>query len=130
MKKIIVLSICLLFVMTGCKEKIPEPESLMFTKKVEAAQKQRGLSIKHIVQGNQVFIECVVPGVTFSSSNNKTKKGKILVTSSTGRLYKEYHTAAFVVKGLPKGRHILNVEIVGLNNKSLGMKKQLYVTIP
>ena len=129
MKKMTILSLCLLFIMTGCKEKIPEPESLMFTKKVEAAQNHKSLSIKHIVQGNQVFIECVVPGVTFSSSNKDAKKGKIRVTSNSGRLYKEYHTAAFVVKGLPKGRHILNVEIVGLNNKSLGMKKQLYVTI-
>ncbi|MCA1062249.1 lipoprotein [Rossellomorea sp. AcN35-11] len=129
MKKIIFLFIAVLFV-SGCKEKMPEPESFTFIKKVEAAnEEKKSLSIKHMVQGSQVYIECIVPDVTFTSKQKGAKKGKIVVRSSTGNLYKEYHTAAFVVRGLPKGVHLLNVEIVGMNNKSLGMKKQFYVTI-
>ena len=131
MKKIIFLSVCLLILLSGCKEKMPEPESFAFTKKAEAANHEsKDLSIKHMVQGNQVYIECIVPNVTFTSTSKKgAEKGKIVVRSNTGNLYKEYHTAAFVVKNLPKGVHLLNVEIVGKNNKSLGMKKQFYVTI-
>ncbi|WP_201716679.1 membrane lipoprotein lipid attachment site-containing protein [Rossellomorea arthrocnemi] len=129
MKKII-FTIGLVILLSGCKEKMPEPESFSFTKKVEAANsEQKPLSIKHMVQGNQVYIECIVPGVTFTSEKKGAEKGKIVVRSNTGNLYKEYHTAAFVVKGLPKGVHLLNIEIVGKNNKSLGMKKQFYVTI-
>jgi hypothetical protein len=128
MKKSIVLSVALLTVLGGCKEDVPpEPENFSFVKKVEA---EETLSVKHIVQGNQVFIECIVPDVTFSTSRKGAKKGKIVVTSNTNGLYKEYHTAAFVVKNLPKGNHILTIEIVSPNNKSLGIKKQLYVTIP
>ncbi|MCR8849246.1 membrane lipoprotein lipid attachment site-containing protein [Rossellomorea sp. SC111] len=129
MKKMIMLAIALL-ILSGCKEKMPEPESFSFAKKVEAANRgQKPVSIKHMVQGNQVYIECIVPGVTFTSEKKGAKKGKIIVRSNTGNLYKEYHTAAFVIKGLPKGVHLLNVEIVGKNNQSFGMKEQFYVTI-
>ncbi|MGR3763737.1 hypothetical protein [Rossellomorea sp. NS-SX7] len=127
MKKLIVLSLSLLMVLCGCKDDIPEPENFSFVKKVQA---EESLSVKHIVQGNQVFIECIVPNVTFSSARKGAKKGKILVTSNTNGLYKEYHTAAFVVKNLPKGNHILTIEVVSPSNKSFGIKKQLYVTIP
>ncbi|MGG4169660.1 membrane lipoprotein lipid attachment site-containing protein [Rossellomorea vietnamensis] len=129
MKKMIMLAIALL-ILSGCKEKMPEPESFSFTKKVEAANSgQKPVSIKHMVQGNQVYIECIVPGVTFTTEKKGAKKGKIIVRSNTGNLYKEYHTAAFVIKGLPKGVHLLNIEIVGKNNQSFGMKEQFYVTI-
>lgn len=129
MKKMIMLVFALL-VLSGCKEKMPEPESFSFAKKVEAANReQKTVSIKHMVQGNQVYIECIVPGVTFTTEKKGAKKGKIIVRSNTGNLYKEYHTAAFVIKGLPKGVHLLNVEIVGKNNQSFGMKEQFYVTI-
>ncbi|QWC24360.1 hypothetical protein KJK41_08620 [Bacillus haikouensis] len=128
MKKYIVLAAALLVVLSGCRDNAPpEPESFSFVKK---AQAQETLSVKHIVQGNQVFIECIVPDVTFSSSRKGAKKGKIVVTSNTNGLYKEFHTAAFVVKNLPKGNHILTIEVVSPKNKSLGIKKQLYVTIP
>ncbi|QHE61184.1 MULTISPECIES: hypothetical protein [Rossellomorea] len=129
MKKMMMLAFALL-VLSGCKEKMPEPESFSFANKVEAANReQKPVSIKHMVQGNQVYIECIVPGVTFTSEKKGAKKGKIIVRSNTGNLYKEYHTAAFVIKGLPKGVHLLNVEIVGKNNQSFGMKEQFYVTI-
>ncbi|MCA0148757.1 hypothetical protein LCD52_08075 [Rossellomorea vietnamensis] len=129
MKKMMMLAFVLL-VLSGCKEKMPEPESFSFANKVEAANReQKPVSIKHMVQGNQVYIECIVPGVTFTSEKKGAKKGKIIVRSNTGNLYKEYHTAAFVIKGLPKGVHLLNVEIVGKNNQSFGMKEQFYVTI-
>ncbi|WP_175988774.1 hypothetical protein [Bacillus sp. Marseille-Q1617] len=129
MKKLIVLSLSLLIILSGCKDDIPEPENFSFVNKAQAKE-DKSLSVKHIVQGNQVFIECIVPNVTFSSSRKGAKKGKIVVTSNTSGLYKEYYTAAFVVKNLPKGNHILTVEVVSPKNKSLGIKKQLYVTIP
>jgi hypothetical protein len=129
MKKIILLSLSLLVLLSGCKDDIPEPESFSFSNKVQAKEKT-SLSVKHIVQGNQVFIECVVPDVTFSTKRKGAKKGKIIVSSNTGGLYKEFYTAAFVVKNLPKGNHILNVEVVTPSNKPLGIKKRLYVTIP
>jgi hypothetical protein len=129
MKKLILMSLSLLVILSGCKDDIPEPENFSLVNKVQAKE-EKSLSVKHIVQGNQVFIECVVPNVTFSSAREGAKKGKIIVTSNTGSLYKEYYTAAFVVKNLPKGNHILTLEIVSPKNKSFGIKKQLYVTIP
>ncbi|MCA1053391.1 hypothetical protein LCM10_00230 [Rossellomorea aquimaris] len=126
MKKIICLML-MLMVVSGCKDDMPEPETFSFSHKAHAKE---SLSIKHIVQGNQVFIECIVPDVTFTSSRKGAKKGKIIVTSNTNGLYKEFYTAAFVVRNLPKGNHILTVEVVSPGNKSLGIKKQLYVTIP
>ncbi|MGD6803552.1 hypothetical protein ACQCVK_00190 [Rossellomorea vietnamensis] len=131
MKKWIFLMaiICL----AGCREDIPEPESFGMEHEAEAATlnswDNKEVTVRHIVQGSQVYVECIVPGVTFSTGK-KGKKGKIVV-SVDGKRYDEYHTAAFVIKGLNKGIHHVKVDIVGKNNQqSLGFQKQFYITIP
>jgi hypothetical protein len=129
MKLLIVLAMSLLLILTGCKEEIPEPESFNFITKAEAATEKSSISVKHVVQGKQVYVECIVPNVTFSSNNVRKQKGKIVVTVD-GKRYEEYRTAAFIIKGMNKGVHHLKVDVHGLNNKPLGISKQFYITIP
>lgn len=128
-KRILIL---LVLVLAGCKEDMPEPESFGTEISAEAAtisqQDKAEITVRHIVQGSHVYVECIVPGVTFTSGKSSSKKGKIVV-SVDGKRYNEYHTAAFVIKGLNKGIHYVKLEILGEDNKSLDLQKQFYITI-
>ncbi|MGF2615525.1 hypothetical protein FZC84_14780 [Rossellomorea vietnamensis] len=131
MKKWILLLV--IICLAGCREDMPEPESFGMEHEAEAAmlnaQKKTDITVKHIVQGSQVYVECIVPGVTFSTGK-KGKKGKIVV-SVDGKRHDEYHTAAFVIKGLTKGIHHVKLDIVEKKSRqSLGLQKQFYITIP
>ncbi|WP_409253587.1 hypothetical protein V1502_06685 [Bacillus sp. SCS-153A] len=124
----------LLFILclAGCREDMPEPESLGFETEVEAAtigaHDKTELTVRHIVQGSQVYVECIAPGITFTSGKSG-QKGKIVV-SVDGKRFSEYHTAAFVIKGLTKGIHHVKLDIIAKDNSSLGLQKQFYITIP
>ncbi len=125
----IVFVMILFILLTGCKQDMPEPESL-FQKKAQAASVvKEKMVIRHLVQGKQMYVECVVPNVTFTEKKNGSKKGKVIVTID-GKRFKEYYTAAFVVKNLKQGVHHVKIDIVGRDNENLGLKKQFYVTIP
>ncbi|MCP3741752.1 hypothetical protein [Rossellomorea sp. BNER] len=129
MKKLCIIIV--LSLLAGCRDDLPEPETNQKPSAIETvssvAKKKAEMTVRHVVQGNQVYVECIVPDVTFSN-NNSTQKGKIVV-SLDGKRFNEYNTAAFIMKGVPKGVHHLKVEIVKPNNKPLGISKQFYVTI-
>ncbi|HZG73689.1 MAG TPA: hypothetical protein VEY51_19285 [Chondromyces sp.] len=127
------LSLCVLLLILGaCQQDYPEPESFQTIQKADAAQtgaRENKWLVRHVVQGDQLFVECILPNITFNGKNkNGAKKGKIVV-SVDGLRFNEYHTAAFIMKGLDKGTHQVTVEIYSLNNKPLGMKRSFYVTI-
>lgn len=129
MRGLVCLSL-LLIALGGCKQDIPKPK----TYNVEASEKaistknHQSASIRHIVQGANVFIECMVPNITFSGANKNAERGKIKVYVD-GHLKGEYYTAAFVMKGFSKGVHHVKIDIVKLNNKSHGLSKDFYITI-
>nr|WP_144925019.1 hypothetical protein [Paenibacillus bovis] len=126
MNKMFYCVIILLF-LSGCKQEVPEPEALT----VEATELQKKdfsqAIIKHNVHGRNVLVECNVKDIHFANTASKNN-GKVLLYVNN-RLYNEYNTAAFVVKGLKSGTHKLKVELVDLNNKSYGVSKEFLVTI-
>jgi len=83
--------------------------------------------VKHKVNGKEVFIECIVQGVTFR--DNGANKGKILLYVD-GVKKEEISSAAFIVRGLPSGTHQLKLEVVQADDSQLQMTKEFYVTIP
>ncbi|RIW27452.1 hypothetical protein D3H55_22870 [Bacillus salacetis] len=130
MKKCMLL--LLILGLAGCQEDMPEPES--FGQKLEAkaasvsSADKAEITVRHVVQGSQVYVECIARGVTFNA-DNAGRKGKIIVTVD-GKRFDEYHTAAFVMKGLNKGVHHVKVDVVSRDNTALGLQKQFYITIP
>jgi hypothetical protein len=128
MKRTIGLSL-LLLILSGCKQDIPKPKTI----NVHASEKsyishvKQEATIRHFVRGNNLFVECFVPNVSFSGLN-KGELGKIVVYVD-GKLKGEYHTAAFIMKDLSSGIHYVKVDIVRPNNKSFGLSKKFYVTI-
>lgn len=121
-----------LIIMSGCKQNIPKPETFNVeaseNSKTNQMDKSKNASIRHIVHGKDIFVECFVPNVSFSGANKKIERGKIIVYVD-GQLKGEYYTAAFVMKNLSKGVHHVKIDVVKLNNKSHGLTKDFYVTI-
>ncbi|KMK96625.1 hypothetical protein [Rossellomorea marisflavi] len=124
MKRRTLLAIGLVTVLSGCRDTPPEPKSV-----AASAHVQNSLSVKHLTRGNEVLVECIATGVTFTDQQKGATAGKIVIRSATANVYEEHRTAAFIIKGMPKGTHLIELDVVGMDNKSLGMKKKFYVTI-
>ncbi|WP_335870487.1 membrane lipoprotein lipid attachment site-containing protein [Bacillus sp. 2205SS5-2] len=127
MKKIFFIFI--LLVLTGCQQRVPEPESVAAQTVINRnVQNDRAnFQVSHIVQQNNVYIECRLKNISFSGQKGK-QAGKIIVNVN-GKRTGEYRTAAFVVKNLPKGNHFLKLNVLSLDDKLLA-QKQFFVWVP
>ena len=132
---------CFLFSMVGCKRDIPKPESnnnmlpIINTDSsnvVAASSLNLNYSdpfyVKSHVNGKDVFIECIVPAVTFRETNAKNK-AKIIVFVN-GKKKEEVSSAAFIIKGLPSGTHRVKLKVVKIRDTSYHLQKEFLVTIP
>ncbi|WP_100403133.1 hypothetical protein [Bacillus sp. FJAT-42315] len=127
--------VAIVFVMlTGCKLNFPKPEALSTVpevKEVEAeGTENHHWTVSHMLKGQQLFVECIVENVSFSTEG---RQGKVMGRAAVyidGAFYKSYDTAAFIVKGLASGKHTIDVKLVGERNQPLGYEKTFHVTIP
>lgn len=88
------------------------------------------LFVQYESKGNNVFVECIVTGVTFREKDHSNRKiGKMIVWVD-GKKKKEVSAAAFIIKDLATGNHKLKLEVVDLHNKSFGLTKEFMVNIP
>jgi len=122
------MMVCLfLFVLiTGCKHKLPEPESFV-VKASDHIKRPQIMDVRYIVDGSNIKIECIVSGVSFVN-NDKHNHGKIIVYLD-GKKRGEYSTPAFIIKNVSSGTHKLKIEVVKPNNESYGINHQFMVTI-
>lgn len=121
-----IMIIVSLIIVTGCDNKIPEPETIV----AEASEVQKDhslFSLRHIIQDNDVKIECIVPTVSFNKMDDQAAKIRLYIDN---RFYNEYDTAAFVVKNVQSGSHNFRIEVVSLDNQSLGLSRNFLVIIP
>jgi hypothetical protein len=93
----------------------------------KSKEKNDPFFVKHKVNGKEVFIECIVQGITFR--DNGANKGKIHLYVD-GVKKEEISAAAFIVRGLPSGTHQIKLEVVQADDSQLQMTKEFYVTIP
>lgn len=143
LKEISLLSIFIIGILTGCHRDIPKPESkvTMAVKHVAAAEHARhqqlsnqtqkpSLFVQHKIKGNQVFVECILTGISFRETDNAGQKVGKLVVWVDGKRTNEVASAAFIMKNLPPGNHNVKLEVVKLNNESYGLTKEFLVNIP
>lgn len=139
------ITILMVGIISGCQKKIPKPETkpkIIFNDQTSTEQSVilpvykpnskeiPSLVVQHETRGNDVFVECIVTGISFrESDHSKEKIGKIVVWID-GRRIKEVASVAFILKGLSGGNHRLKLEVVQLNNVSYGLMKEFSVTIP
>ncbi|CRK80609.1 hypothetical protein [Neobacillus massiliamazoniensis] len=95
-----------------------------------ASQEIPSLFVHHQTRGNDVFVECILTGISFRQyDHSKEKVGKVLV-SIDGKKKQEVTTAAFIIKGISPGNHKLKLEVVNLKNEPYGLEKEFLVDIP
>lgn len=140
-----ILPFLILGFLSGCHKDLPEPEA---KSKIAAAADNKWMSldtlpvyyqnskeipsffVQHTTKGNNVFIECILTGISFRNpDHSKQKTGKLLVWID-GKRNQEVASAAFIIKGLPPGNHKVKLEVVDLNNKPYGLTKEFLVNIP
>jgi hypothetical protein len=69
-----------------------------------------------------------VQDVSFRKQSSK-EKGKILLYVN-GKKKDEIHSAAFIVKGLPSGKHRIGLELIKGNSAEASSKREFIVVIP
>lgn len=93
---------------------------------VMAQQENNYFHVKHDVKGNNVLIECIAPRFPFQTG---TGGGHINVYVNEQKV-NEVYTAAFMLQGLPAGRHAVRMELVYNDGKITGLSHEFTVTIP
>ncbi|MFC0297603.1 hypothetical protein [Geobacillus jurassicus] len=84
------------------------------------------LQVKHEVKGSDVFIECVAVQFPF----RKGSGGGHVNVYVNGQKMTEVYTAAFIVRGLPSGKHTIRLELVYNDGKATGIVHEFDVVIP
>ncbi|MDX8364942.1 hypothetical protein [Cytobacillus sp. IB215665] len=88
------------------------------------------ISITHLVKGQDVYVECYVPNFVFQKEKkaNKNGEGHIEVFVNNKKV-ETISTAAFVIKGLPKGTYNIKIDLVHNDSTSYQQTKEFQVTI-
>jgi len=84
------------------------------------------MEVKHEVKGHDVFIECFAAQFPF----RKGKGGGHINVYINGQKMTEVYTAAFIVRGLPSGKHVIRLELVYNDGKVTGRAHEFDVEIP
>lgn len=133
---IIIASILLLLFLSGCQSDMQVneetvrvlPMNMQTIQDIPAIADQGSDSfiVSHQIKGNKVFVECIVPSISF---RDRTKnKGKIILYVN-GRKKKELSSAAFIIEGLPKGEHRIKLQVVKENTDVTTLTKEFNITI-
>ncbi|MEK3887087.1 hypothetical protein [Bacillus sp. FSL K6-3431] len=115
MRKAVLYMFLIVFIV-GCGKQIPEPEAAHAETMADSHMGSAELKVRHTVQGNNLFIECIIPGIFYDSKETVHDKVRIMLYVN-GEEYAEYDTAAFIVKDLKPGIQDIKVEVVIKDNE-------------
>lgn len=84
-------------------------------------------SVKTFIKGDDVYIECYAKDYRFTQS---TKKELASISVSIDEQKQgEQKTAAFILKDLSNGKHIIKLELINQNGEIIGLSKEFEVHI-
>lgn len=143
MKKNLIGLFILSLIVTGCTNDKPHPETNTHVIPMEAdhstnipsvevtsIQNQRSLDVKHQIKGNDVYVECIVTNFTFTKGKEKNVDGEgHIELYLNGQKVDEIATAAFIIKGLPSGKHTIKLELVHNDSLKYNINKDFDVSI-
>lgn len=141
MDKKVVLIVVFLLGLVGCGKNMPKPEAKVILKPVQVVnmsneiavfhtQNEDRLFVHYFVRGKDLFVECMVPDISFRDQKDVHKpKGKIRLYVD-GQFKEDITSAAFIIKGLNKGSHKIRLQVISNNNKPYHLEKLLDVDIP
>jgi hypothetical protein len=134
----------LFFMLVACGNNKPEPETTVkavpFTAihqqekaemEVMSRPNKQQIQIQYHVKGHDVYVDCYIPHFTFQKNKKKNVNGEgHLVLYLNGKKVDEITTAAFILKGLPAGKHKLKVEMVHNDSTTYHISNEIEVSIP
>jgi hypothetical protein len=136
MKKLLALITVIAAVFSaGCGKDMPEPEAKAFqigdfaARDISAAgpaDDESSFFVKHTIQGRDLYIDCIVTGISFRESAGD-EQGKILLYAD-GKKIREVQAASFSVKGLESGTHKIKLKVVS-KERADGLQKEFTVNI-
>lgn len=112
---VILLSIFIVGILTGFKQNINQTPSLV---------------VQTSIKDKNVYVECILTGISFRQSEQNSKKVGKLVIYVDGKKTDVVNSAAFIIKGLKPGQHGVKLEVVDLKNEPYGIRKEFLVNIP
>ncbi|WP_238583564.1 hypothetical protein [Anoxybacteroides amylolyticum] len=100
------------------------------TPSIAATPNAPTLHVKHEVRGKDVFVECVIDRFSFTKGVQRKKGGEGHIdVYVNGQKVTEVFTAAFVVRGLPPGKHVMRLELVHNDATKYGIFHEFEVNI-
>lgn len=137
-----ILLILIVGLFSGCHKAPPKPEAkqknvsmneAIMVESIHAVkqinEETPSLFVKHQTKDHNVFVECIVTGVSFRGTDpSQQKTGKMIVWID-GKKRDEVSQAAFMIKQLPNGNHLIKLEVVSLQNNPYGLSKEFLVKI-
>jgi hypothetical protein len=139
----IAVSLCLAAVLIGgCSHDKPEPETKVdvVSMKIVETEKEaietlklsskRSMIVHQHVKGQNVYVECIINNFSFGASeqNRQPGKGYVQLYVDGKRLY-AVSQAAFIIKNLSPGRHIIKLELMKNQKESYGISESFEVSI-
>jgi hypothetical protein len=116
--------------LAACTNQKPEPETIGEAIPTVSAQSNQTLHVKHAVKGKDVFVECVVGHFSFKKGAKRNMEGEgHIAVYVNGQKVHEVFTAAFVLRGLPTGKHKINLELVHNDGSPYGVSHEFEVNI-
>jgi hypothetical protein len=136
---VLIMAFIVFILLAGFQNDLTKPESktdtaislaAVNTMKTEQVMDENipSMSVQYEPRGTNLFVECIVTGVTFREIDPDQKVGKIII-SVDGKRYQEARAAAFIIKGLSLGNHRIRLDVADLHNNPLGLKKEFTVNI-
>jgi len=119
-----ILSIFLLGILSGFQR------TAVFSEINDRTEGNPSFFVSAKTKGNNVYVECILSGISFRESDQNGQKAGKLIIWLDGKKTQEVNSAAFIIKGLPHGKHEVKLEVVDLKNKPYGITNVFLVNIP
>ncbi|MFJ7747213.1 hypothetical protein [Peribacillus sp. NPDC097295] len=136
MKRMMIV-LTVLLAATGCGKKIPEPENVTVTSTQNVTDLKAATTVQNVhdedfrvktfVKGNSVFVECYLNGYSFSGDDSKRLATVSVLIDNQKKI--DMHTAAFILKDIPRGLHKIKLEVLKDSGQKTGLKKEIEVHI-
>ncbi|WP_027408251.1 hypothetical protein [Anoxybacteroides tepidamans] len=111
-----------LSVLAACTNHKPEPETMYEAIPTASAQGVQTIHVKHDVRGKDVFIECIIGNFSFKKGTRRKVEGEGHIdVYLNGQKINEVFTAAFILRGLPTGKHKVHLELVHNDGSKYGV---------
>ncbi|KPB03377.1 hypothetical protein AAV98_17610 [Bacillus sp. CHD6a] len=89
------------------------------------------MTLHHSVKNQDIYVECIVtPNFKFKENSKAKKEGEgQVIVYVDNKKWGSFAKGAFILKGVPKGEHILTVKLLHNDETEYGVEQTIQVEI-